>query len=204
MLKWDKEEERMLTEVKPIDRRVRRTKKLLKESFIKLLEEKPYERITVKDIVETADYNRATFYNHYKYKEELVDDIVNEIENGLMEATKSYFHANYYYIYSTTSCKITAITRIIFEYVCENKELFKLWKYSEAIPGLYERFLDTITDLVKKACHQNGKEKLEMNNDLFATFYAYGIMGLIVEWIKSDFVSSPAYMVNQCEQIVKQ
>lgn len=198
------EDSKLIAKTKKSDRRVRRTKKLLKQSFIELLKYKPYDQITVKDIVEKADYNRTTFYNHYKYKEELVDEIVNEVIDGLMIKTENFFKSNYYYIYTSTSCKISAITTIIFDYVCEKKDLFVIWKYSEAIPGLYERFLQAMITILKKACRQYGKEEKHLNHHLFATFYAYGIMGLIMQWIKNDFTASPKYMANQCKQIVKQ
>ena len=47
------------------DRRVRRTKQLIKQSLIELMHEKPFKDITVKDITERADLNRGTFYLHY-------------------------------------------------------------------------------------------------------------------------------------------
>ncbi|MDO4925716.1 MAG: TetR/AcrR family transcriptional regulator [Turicibacter sp.] len=47
------------------DRRVRRTKQLIKQSLIELMHEKEFKEITVKDITERADLNRGTFYLHY-------------------------------------------------------------------------------------------------------------------------------------------
>ncbi|MDD6237082.1 MAG: TetR/AcrR family transcriptional regulator [Clostridiales bacterium] len=64
------------------DRRVARTKKAIKNAFAELLSEKDISAITVKDIAETADVNRKTFYNYYSS----VYDIVNEIENELVSA----------------------------------------------------------------------------------------------------------------------
>lgn len=45
------------------DRRVARTKKAIKNAFAELMSEKEISEITVKDIAETADVNRKTFYN---------------------------------------------------------------------------------------------------------------------------------------------
>lgn len=47
------------------DRRIRRTKKLLKQALAQLMDEKDFKDITVKDITERADLNRGTFYLHY-------------------------------------------------------------------------------------------------------------------------------------------
>lgn len=47
------------------DRRVQFTKKLLRESLIDLIYEKPVRKITVKELCEAADINRGTFYTHF-------------------------------------------------------------------------------------------------------------------------------------------
>ena len=46
-------------------RRVKMTKMLLNESFLKFLAEKPLAHITIKEICEAADVNRSTYYAHY-------------------------------------------------------------------------------------------------------------------------------------------
>ena len=45
---------------------MRNTKALIADAFAQLLEEKPYRRITVRDIVERCGVNRNTFYRHYQ------------------------------------------------------------------------------------------------------------------------------------------
>ncbi len=46
------------------DARVRYTQKVLKEVLLQLLEQKPVNRITVKEVCERAGLNRTTFYTH--------------------------------------------------------------------------------------------------------------------------------------------
>ena len=47
------------------DRRAKRTRRLLKESLLELMQEKPFSQISVRDVTERADVNRTTFYLHY-------------------------------------------------------------------------------------------------------------------------------------------
>ena len=47
------------------DARVRYTLNVLKKSFLSLLEEKPVNKISVKEVCEHAELNRATFYTHF-------------------------------------------------------------------------------------------------------------------------------------------
>lgn len=63
------------------DRRVRMTRRLIKDSFLTLLQQKNLAKITVKDICLGADINRATFYAHY----EDVYDLLHKMEDELAE-----------------------------------------------------------------------------------------------------------------------
>ena len=70
------------------DRRVQRTLKLLKEALIELILEKGYDSVTVQDITDRANLGRATFYFHYKDKDELLVEMLDEVVNELVEQIK--------------------------------------------------------------------------------------------------------------------
>src|SRR5258708_20033897 len=53
-------------------RRIQRTRHLLRQALFTLIVERGYETITVEEITERANVGRATFYVHYKDKEELL------------------------------------------------------------------------------------------------------------------------------------
>ncbi|MGW0357525.1 MULTISPECIES: TetR/AcrR family transcriptional regulator [Nocardia] len=54
------------------DRRVRRTRSTLHRALIELMIERPYDRITVQDILDRADVGRSTFYAHFRSKDDLL------------------------------------------------------------------------------------------------------------------------------------
>lgn len=56
------------------DRRVQRTRQLLRSALVQLIEEKGYDAITIQDITERANLGRTTFYLHYESKEALLLD----------------------------------------------------------------------------------------------------------------------------------
>jgi AcrR family transcriptional regulator len=60
------------------DRRARRSRRLLRESFQQLLSEKTFDAISVQDITERADVNRGTFYAHFPDKYALLEQVVGE------------------------------------------------------------------------------------------------------------------------------
>lgn len=66
------------------DLRIQKTRKVLRESILALLKDRPLEKITVKDICEHAMINRMTFYKHYEDKYLLLDDAINEIKDSIM------------------------------------------------------------------------------------------------------------------------
>lgn len=68
------------------DRRVKRTKRVLRECLFNLLENKTIDEITVKELTEAADINRSTFYFYYNDINDMMMQIQNEIFD-VFEAT---------------------------------------------------------------------------------------------------------------------
>lgn len=62
------------------DRRSLRTRNLLHNALIELMLEKPYDDITVQDIIDRANVGRSTFYGHFQDKEDLA---VSGLEHAL-------------------------------------------------------------------------------------------------------------------------
>ncbi len=64
---------------KPIDRRVVRTREALQQAFLDVLAEKQdYAGITISDITRKSNIRRATFYDHYASKEELLQTMIQQ------------------------------------------------------------------------------------------------------------------------------
>ena len=101
------------------DRRVKYTKMVLKESFIELLATKDISQITIKEICEGADINRATFYAHYNDQYDLLrkieDEMLDNIKTNLGELDQ---------INSNMDAVLTA--EKIFEYLKDNAKICKL------------------------------------------------------------------------------
>jgi AcrR family transcriptional regulator len=75
------------TERSPMDRRKRRTRRLLREALLELILEKDYDAITVQNILERADVGRSTFYAHFANKDDMLslglpNDLLRYGEDG--------------------------------------------------------------------------------------------------------------------------
>jgi AcrR family transcriptional regulator len=116
------------------DRRVRRSRRLLSEAILALLQEKPYDAITIQEIAERADLNRATFYLHYGSKDEL-----------LAAALEAQFDDLAASMEDTHPLEAEAEIRSIFEYVGRNHALYKVLLSERGTAYLVYRILDYLT-----------------------------------------------------------
>lgn len=68
------------------NRSARRSRRMIRQAFEELLEEREFHKITVIDIVKRADLNRSTFYAHYPDIYGIVDEMQEEIIGRNMES----------------------------------------------------------------------------------------------------------------------
>ncbi len=62
------------------DKRIRKTKKTLKTTLIKMLKEETFDQVSITELCKNADISRITFYSHYSDKFALVDDIFADMQ----------------------------------------------------------------------------------------------------------------------------
>lgn len=84
------------------DARVRYTKMIIKNSFVSLLAKKPLAKVTVKEICELSEINRATFYKYYSDPFDLLDKIeqsfLEELGNNLSQSAGKDFKETFSFI----------------------------------------------------------------------------------------------------------
>jgi len=78
------------------DRRIKYTKMVLRQALLEILQERPIERVTVKEICDRADVNRSTFYVHYGSPQELLDGIQREMYEEIKEKKKDFTNIKAY------------------------------------------------------------------------------------------------------------
>ena len=77
-----------------MDRRVRKTKKQLRQALMLLMTEKPSRSISVRELAERADINRGTFYIHYKDVGDLLQRLEDEMAERLMLVCRKHAHSS--------------------------------------------------------------------------------------------------------------
>src|SRR6185503_11384570 len=73
-----------------IDARVRRTRDALGDALITLMQEKPFDTITVQDVLDRAHVSRSTFYSHYSDKDDLLMSDADEFFQALSMALSQH------------------------------------------------------------------------------------------------------------------
>lgn len=72
------------------DLRVQKTVTAIRQTFIDLLTDMDYEKITVKSLCERAKINKKTFYRYYETLDALLIELLEEFSNSYMEKIKNY------------------------------------------------------------------------------------------------------------------
>lgn len=180
---------KVLEKIMAENRRVKMTKKMMKDTLIDLLDEKPLEKITVTEICKNADVNRSTFYAYY----EDISALMLEIEDELLEHVTVY--AENFNDY--TDKKMLEVFEEFFEYVRENAKVFRVLMLRHDNISFNRRMLDTIMEKYKMS--------LECNGELPAKYtYIYsvsGVIGIMREWIDSGFSISSKKLAKMVLQM---
>lgn len=161
------------------DARTRYTKKVIRESFLSLLREKPLNRIIVKEICERSEINCATFYRHYQDCFDLQAQLEADFAEKLRSALRSdnfknievfYLHILDFLKKSGESCLPLLTARG----AAFPTELF-LSCQREALP------------LLARNCPQLDAETL----NLLYHFISQGCSGLMSYWFQSGMKEPP-------------
>ena len=98
-----------MMEKEKMDRRVRKTKSLLLQCLLQLMEEKDVKDISVKELADLADINRGTFYLHYSD----IYDMLSKVEDELFVEFENILGR-------TMKCELKAISHMdLIQYIVE-------------------------------------------------------------------------------------
>lgn len=177
-----------LSKVNANDRRVKRTKKLLRDSLFSLLQKKSINEITVTELTEVADINRATFYFYYTDIFDMLDQIQNEayelFEDVLQGADECAATPEAFVKYVENIlvfCKQnTAIARFVItrEYT-NNKVLTKI-----------KKLLAKNVPVAKEQYSQEDPRRFILN------FALNSLTGTVVDWMDDGMVIPPDVMAE--------
>jgi len=178
------------------DLRVIKTKRALHVALLSLISKKDFESITITDLIKEATINRGTFYKHYERKEDLLEELLQEIMDDLVLA----YHEPYRQSKQLSLNSIKPDSIRVFHHV-EKYESFYKMLFSNNTGNFHQLFYNKFKRLMMDSAEMD--ELDDINIDLFTSYQTYAIIGLIVEWVKQDFKYSVDYMNEQLVRILR-
>lgn len=169
---------------KRVDRRIKYTKMVVEESLLRLLKEKNISKVTVKEICELADVNRATFYAHYKDQY----DLLEQMESSIIGKIREYVFDGY----DSLSDKAALEKRIeaILAYLQENHEFCNVLLGNNVSGDFRDKVIDVLKEEITSKWIARGVSSMDYIDYLY-TFTAVGSVGVIKKWLQEGMKSTP-------------
>ena len=164
----------------PDDRRVKMTKKILKETLVSLMREKSIHELSIKKVCEAAEINRSTFYHHYQSISELYDDIIKDILTDINVIVKKNRELNV--------SNSTLIAEML-SYVERNRELFLVILSDKGNIGIGEKLNRYVSSFIGA----DNNSELAM---YCAQFISAGLANIIWRWLNTENRLSPKDMAG--------
>jgi AcrR family transcriptional regulator len=172
------------------DLRVIKTRRGLREGFIRLLIQKDYDSISIQDIATEAETARVTFYRHYKNKEELLVECLSLTYKEVAERFK----------------RLPTITPevvqqgympmlVLFKHIQEEETLYRILFSNRGTQVVIEKMRTLIADRVKKQLMARpNRDQFVVPVDIIAYHFASAQIGLAAWWLENDMPYMPEYM----------
>lgn len=179
-----------------VDRRIRKTKKVLKESLATLLLQKNINDITVQELVNLADVNRGTFYLHYRDIYDMLTQIEAEMMQDLEIISSRYPPA---ILNGSPQPYISAML----EYIEENKTFCRMLLGPYGDMAFVERLKKLVEEKCLSSLRENKPELEPQRYQYFASYTVSGCIGLVQTWMESGMRISPRELSQVAEGMIQ-
>jgi AcrR family transcriptional regulator len=188
-------------ENKKLDRRVSRTRRLLRDALMSLILESGYDAVTIEDITNQADVGRTTFYLHYRDKEELLLESIDAIIEDLMAQIAHIPLSAWSF---SDGVSISPI-QLIFQHGAKHIDLYRVMLRGEGVSKAQGRIRNTISNAAKEFFNvRMVKEDISIQPvvalDFFVNYFAGALMGVLAWWLENNMPYPPDVMANMFQR----
>lgn len=178
------------------DRRVLRTRKLLRDSLIALILERGYDEVNIQDITDHANLGRATFYLHYHEKDELLADVLRQFSEEYLssgpQVTLTHGHL--------TNPKSV---QHLFEFAENHYDFYRIMMIGRGSVTATRQLLEILRESFTRALLSYQKEdgeSLKAPVDFLANYMAGSLLSLVYWWMDNEMPYSAAQMSAMVQQ----
>jgi AcrR family transcriptional regulator len=175
------------------DRRVARTRRALREALLELIQEKGYAAVTVEEITTRANVGRATFYLHYKDKEDLLleqfSELANERARLLSDIPLSAWRPG-------ATLPVMPLLSI-FKHAADNEELYQVVLRGDGHFRIAERMRSiiavSISEVIEAIVRNEAPDLcLQIPVDYLASYFSGALLGSIAWWLEQNLLKRPS------------
>ena len=166
------------------------TKKKIREEFIKILNERPLNKITVKDIASACEINRNTFYYYYTDVYALLSELFQTELQTVTDEYNDTFSWEESFIVAT---KVALENKIAINHVYNSMQREELEDYIYNVSGhVMNRYVEKVSDGISAS---SGDKKL------IASFYQCALTEMVLRWIASGMKEDPDTIIRRIRRL---
>ena len=176
------------------DRRIQQTRDALGDALITLMHEKPFDTITVQDVLDLAEVSRSTFYTHFRDKDDLF----------LSDADDFFQHmANLLTIHAEVSNRVAPV-REMFSHVADLGEFYDALVSSGKFHDAMELAQGHFARGIEQRLNQLSPLPANSTNSRAALAHAFAgaMLSMMSWWLDHGKPTSPAQMDDDFHQMV--
>lgn len=181
-----------------MDRRQQKTREAIFMAFAQLLEEKNYAKITVQEIIDTANVGRSTFYSHFETKDSLLNalcsDIFDHVFSHHLQTEKTHDFSDSSYAFSQQ------LTHILYHLRDNGSKIPQLLKGESG-----ELFLNYFRSYLPKVFSPLLKHANTALPKSYLTSYLSGSFADTIRWwVNQDMQTEPEMLAEYYLLVVEQ
>jgi AcrR family transcriptional regulator len=200
----------LLTGERKIDRRIQRTRQALRKALVELIEEKGYDAISVEEITQRANLGRATFYLHYKDKEDILLEEFNEKVSDqvrlISEIPAVLWETEEPNIGDYKDKKVIFPLLMIFRHAAENADFYRAMLRGETS----KRIATRINEIIVQSYYEITEKKFPdlqsslpegVSYELIAVFFSGAFLSILAWWLNQDPAPSAEVMARNFQNL---
>ena len=172
-----------------MDRRQQKTRTAIFTAFSSLLAKKSYGRITVQDIIDTANVGRTTFYAHFETKDDLLKALCEELFGHIISCAADCSHTHG--LYSDNNAPESVFCHLL-QHLQENDNNILGLLSCESSEIFLRYFKDSLTELIRNNfVNQNRRTNQDIPQDFLINHISGSFVEMVLWWIKGSMKQSP-------------
>ena len=183
--------------VKKDDRRIVRTRKLLRDAMHELILEQGYDEFNIQDVTNKANLGRATFYLHYREKDDLLTDLMNQRFEDFIGTTSQI-------VSSKDGILEEKAIEKLFNLAEENYDFYRIMEIGKGGTIASNQMQLIIRDKVRERLDQLKlvtQKEFSYPQDFLETYLSGALLALIYWWLREEMPYSAAEMAKMYRRL---